>query len=485
MSVTGAAAETTPATGSAYLTVADALRGLRTGAVTATELLASARSVADAVDGDLGVYISRFDERAQRVAQLADLEYRAGDPVAPLLGIPLGVKDIISTEEGPTTAQSLILEEGWGAAHGDAPVVAQLRAAGAIITGKTTTMEFANGLPDPAQGFPLPRNPWNSDYWSGGSSSGTAIGVATGAFLAGLGTDTGGSIRLPAAFCGITGLKPTFGLVPTSGTIPLAESLDTVGPMARSAEDCAIILDAIIGDHVREAEAPRPPIHAALESSGGDLTGMRIGLDPLLGGAGPLRESELTARLWDAAAVLEARGATVVEVEVPLYHELSAATRITLVSEGLAYHSENLRTRWAEYGADTRRGLAVGAAHSGADYVQAQRVRRFGQRQVATMFESLDAVITPTAALGSFSYDGLHQFSGRYRYMHTSYWNALGNPALSVPIGFTASGLPLGMQIAAPAFGDERVLRIGHAYQTATAWHLAIPPRVDLIGSER
>jgi aspartyl-tRNA(Asn)/glutamyl-tRNA(Gln) amidotransferase subunit A len=219
------------------LTLTDAAMALREGTVTSVALTEAAIAAADAADETVGTYLTRFNEYALERAATADAELARGEDRGPLHGIPFGVKDILAMAEGPTTAQSLILDRSWGAGK-DAPTVARVKAAGAVITGKTTTMEFACGIPDATKPFPIPRNPWNLDTWAGGSSSGTGSGVAAGMFLAGLGTDTAGSIRIPAAFCGVSGLMPTFGRVPKSGCVPLGYSLDHVGPMARSARDC-------------------------------------------------------------------------------------------------------------------------------------------------------------------------------------------------------------------------------------------------------
>jgi len=194
-------------------TLTDAAAALRAGTVTSVELTAVATRRADNYDQELGAYLLRFDDYAMERAEQADRELAAGIDRGPLHGIPFGVKDIIAMAEGPTTAQSLILDPAWGAGR-DATVVSRVKAAGAVITGKTSTMEFAIGMPDPTKPFPAPRNPWDADTWPGGSSSGTGAGVAAGLFFAGLGSDTGGSIRIPAAYCGVSGLMPTFGRVP-------------------------------------------------------------------------------------------------------------------------------------------------------------------------------------------------------------------------------------------------------------------------------
>ena len=223
------------------LTVQDAAKQLRTGELTSVELTKLVIARAEEFDAQVGTYLARFDDHALASAAQADDELAQGLDRGPLHGIPVGVKDILAALEGPTTAQSLILDPAWGEGK-DAPIVKRLRKAGAVITGKTTTMEFACGMPDPTKPFPIPRNPWDLETWPGGSSSGTGSGIAAGMFLAGIGTDTGGSIRIPAAFCGVSGLMPTFGRVPKSGCTPLGYSLDHVGPLARSAWDCAAML---------------------------------------------------------------------------------------------------------------------------------------------------------------------------------------------------------------------------------------------------
>jgi aspartyl-tRNA(Asn)/glutamyl-tRNA(Gln) amidotransferase subunit A len=316
-------------------TISEAQQALRDGTVTATDLLQRSIDAADAHDEALGIYIERYDDTAMAAAAAIDTALAAGDDPGPLAGIPLGIKDIISTVEGVTTAQSLVLDREWGTTIGDAVVVHRLRAAGAVITGKLTTMEFATGVPDASKPFPIPRNPWDTDFCTGGSSSGTGNGVAVGAMLGGLGTDTGGSIRIPAAFCGITGLKATFGRVPKSGCVPLGYSLDNIGPMARSARDCAVMLGALAGHHASDACASDVPTEDYEAALTGDLDGLTIGVDRLLGRS-PVRDEAVDAALDAAIAALESLGATVVDITLPLYDELNAAVRITSRSEAFA-----------------------------------------------------------------------------------------------------------------------------------------------------
>nr|WP_042197528.1 amidase [Kibdelosporangium sp. MJ126-NF4]CEL23027.1 Aspartyl-tRNA(Asn) amidotransferase subunit A @ Glutamyl-tRNA(Gln) amidotransferase subunit A [Kibdelosporangium sp. MJ126-NF4]CTQ90166.1 Aspartyl-tRNA(Asn) amidotransferase subunit A (EC 6.3.5.6) @ Glutamyl-tRNA(Gln) amidotransferase subunit A (EC 6.3.5.7) [Kibdelosporangium sp. MJ126-NF4] len=446
-------------------TVTELASALRAGEVTSVDLTEQALAAADRLDGTLGVYLARFDEQALAAARRADKELADGVDLGPLHGIPVGVKDSVSTSDGPTTAQSLVRDPHWDTGR-DALVVAQLRAAGAVITGKTTLMEFGFGVPDPAKPFPIPRNPWDTRAWTGGSSSGSAGGVAAGLFAAAIGSDTGGSIRMPAAFCGITGLMPTHGLVPTSGCVPLSYSMDRVGPLARSARDCAAMLTVMAGPRTEQ------PLFDA------DLSGLRVGAvraghfpdgtDPALPGA------------FDRAlAALADLGASIVEVSLPYLAEMATVAYVTVASEGFAYHRDDLSARWHDYFTSTRGLLALGALSSGADYVQAQRLRQVARSAVARLFADVDVIVSPTASIGAPLFD---EFTGSldsaavFPLVHTLYWSTLGNPVLAVPIGFTARGLPLSCQIAGPAFGEARILRVGDAFQQDTDWHLRTPP---------
>ncbi|MER5388763.1 amidase [Saccharopolyspora sp. NPDC002686] len=453
------------------LTIAEAAAALRSGETTSVELVRSAFAVADAHDTELGVYLSRFDDTALAAAAQADAELAKGLDRGPLHGIPLGIKDSIATEEGETTAQSVVLDRTWGST-GDAPVVARLRAAGAVVTGKTAMMEFAIGAPDADRPFPITRNPWNTAHYSGGSSSGAGCGVSTGMFLGGLGTDTAGSIRFPAAACGVTGLKPTFGLVPKSGCVPLGYSYDHIGPLARTAQDCATIVNAVSGHDAGDPTS----VDSARFTVPDSITGLRIGVDPLLDES-PHAHSELGSLFELAVHELQAAGASVVPVELPCYAELKSVTRLGLAAEAYAYHRNDLQDRWSDYGAGTRMAVVRGALISAGDFVQLQRVRRVGQRKLADLFGDVDLVVTPTMTgpapeLRSLRTDGMADAA------LTACWNAVGNPAMSVPMGFTSDGLPLGMHIAGKPFDDAAVIAAGQAYQRRTDWHRRVPELV-------
>ncbi|MFJ9123409.1 amidase [Streptomyces sp. NPDC102340] len=456
-------------------TLTDVAEAIRTGVTTSVQVVTDAIEAAERYDKAVGIYLARYDEQALEAARAADAALAAGEPVGPLHGVPLGIKDIISTREGETTAQSLVHDRT--AMSGDAVVVERLRAAGGIVMGKLTTMEFAIGMPDPAKPFPIPRCSWDLERWAGGSSSGSGSSVSLGAVHGALGTDTGGSIRIPAAYCGITGLMPTYGLVPKSGTVPLGYTLDHIGPMARSARDCAALLDVLAGPHPSDptlAAAPSVDYTGALT---GDLTGVRIGVDRLER-VNPEYDPALN-RAFDAALeVLTGLGAQVVEIELPHYAEMTTADEVIMFSEAFSYHLPDLRTRWLDYGAATRQTIGAALYYSSADYLQAQRARRVGQKAIQRTFENVDLILTPTVGGGAASLervkDGFFQ-PGGIGPVYTGYWDTTGNPVMSVPFGFTDDGMPLGLQIAGRWFDEQLVLRAGDAFQGRTDWHLHAP----------
>jgi aspartyl-tRNA(Asn)/glutamyl-tRNA(Gln) amidotransferase subunit A len=457
------------------LTITEAAVALRDGRLTSVELTQAAFERANRLDPTLGVYLERMDGSALDEARRADADLASGLDRGPLQGIPLGIKDIIATDNAPTTAQSLILDPTWGD-QGDAPVVARLRAAGAVITGKTSTMEFATGLPDPEKPFPVPRNPWNSEHWPGGSSSGTGAGVAAGLFLGGLGTDTGGSIRGPSSYCAISGLKPTFGRVPKSGCVPLGFSLDHIGPMTRSARDCASMLQIIAGYDKSDPTCRNVPVPDYLAALTGSLAGLKIAVErenhTRVEGVLP----EAVDAFEKSVAVLEDGGARTIEVVIPRYKEIAFAGRVQSRSEAAAYHMLDLRMRWTDYGIHTRDAVAQGALYSASDVVQAQRVRQFGQKAIGELMRPFDVLVTLSRGSGAPAVDGLTMESYARKPSFTSIWNAMGLPALCIPMGFTNDGLPLSLQIVGKPFDEATVLRVGDAFQQLTDWHLRRAP---------
>ena len=459
------------------LTIADAAVALRKGELSSVELTKTMFERADKLDPRLGVYLKRMDASAIAEAELADADFAAGIDKGPLQGIPLGIKDIIATDNAPTTAQSLVLDPAWGD-QGDAPVIARLRAAGAVITGKTTTMEFATGIPDPDKPFPVPRNPWNTDHWPGGSSSGTGSGVAAGLFLGGLGTDTGGSIRGPAAYCAISGLKQTFGRVPKSGCVPLGYSLDHIGPMARSARDCAIMLQVIAGYDASDPTCKDVPIPDYLAALTGSLAGLKIAIERENHTRAPGVLPEAVDAFETAVAAIEAAGASSVEVIIPHYKEITFAARVQSRSEGAAYHMVDLQSRWTDFGIHTRDAVSGAVLYSAADVVQAQRVRQYGKKTIRELMRPFDVMLTLSRGVGAPPLEGLTMESYQKFPSFTSIWNSMGLPALCIPIGFTSDGLPLSMQIVGKPFDEATVLRVGEAFQQLTDWHLRVAPMV-------
>ncbi|MFT7598134.1 MAG: aspartyl-tRNA(Asn)/glutamyl-tRNA(Gln) amidotransferase subunit A [Acidimicrobiales bacterium] len=457
-------------------TIETAASALRAGETTSVALVEQAQTAADQLDPQMGTWIDRYNEQALARADEADAELAAGNDRGPLHGIPLGIKDIISTDEGPTTAQSLTLPASWGEA-GDGPLMTRLRDAGAVVMGKTTTMEYAIGRPDFSKPFPVPRNPWNLERWTGGSSSGTGNGVASGQILGGLGTDTGGSVRLPAAYNGISGHKPTFGLVPKSGCVPLGMSYDHIGPMARSAWDCAAMLTVMAGaDPSDRTTVDRAPVDY-VSSLDRTLDGLKIGVisnERMVSGS-----SEPTMAVFDeAVGVLTEAGATAHPFEVPLYDEICAGAFLALEAEAFAWHRKLLAERWDDYGRPTRLTIVQGALISASDLVQIERVRQIARRQIVEKMdaEGIDVLVSPTTGYAATPFSGADPKAISNRALHTSAWNSTGAPAFSVPMGLDPDSLPLGLQIVGRPFADDLVLAIGHAYQQRTDWHLRKAP---------
>ncbi|MFV0309938.1 MAG: amidase [Desertimonas sp.] len=460
------------------MTIAHASAALRDGSLTSSALTEGILARVDLLDSQLGAYVCTGPASALAAAARADADFAAGIDRGPLQGIPLAIKDIIATADAPTTANSRVLTPEWGAGA-DAPVSARLRAAGAVFVGKATTSEFALGAPDPTKGFPIPRNPWDLGRTAGGSSSGTGIAVAAGLALGGLGTDTGGSVRFPAAMNGHTGLKVTFGRVPKSGVVPLGYSLDSVGPMARSAYDCALLLQVMAGHDPTDADAATAPVDADYTATlDGSVEGMALGIPkPYFFDADGL-DPEVRDGVLAAIDVLAGVGAAVTDTAVPYGDEAKNANMLTLVGEAYAYHRNNMVERWSDYGQFTRPGLARGALYSAADYAQAQRFRTWFRREVAALLRTYDVLITPTWATPTFPLSEMLPERMILSPGFTPQWNLTGLPAVAVPCGFSSDGLPLSMQIIGRPFAEATVLKVADAYQRLTDWHLRVPPIV-------
>jgi aspartyl-tRNA(Asn)/glutamyl-tRNA(Gln) amidotransferase subunit A len=409
---------------------------------------AAAHDRADRIDPVLGAFLHRFPLTEKEVD-------------GPLAGTLVGVKDIIAVAGAPSSAQSAVHDPEWWADR-DAPVVARLRAAGAVIAGKTTMAEHALSRPDRDAAFPLPRNPFDLNRYPGGSSSGSANGVAAGLFDVGIGTDSNGSIRIPAALCGVTGLKPTQGLLPADGILPLSRSMETAGPLARTAHECARLL-AVMADRLDELDRPRRA----------DLAGVRVGVPrDLVQYAAALTDDAKVA--FDAAlAELAEAGAEVVDVQVHEVFPLVAAQMVTLLVEAFEVHGSRLRTRWSEYGRPFRWNVALGGVLTAETYLRAQRVRRWGADALRSRLSEVDVLVTPAWPGAAPRYDdaaGLQTISWL-----PSVWSAVGFPALAMPMGADADGLPLSLQLAAAPGRDFELTAIADVYQRRTSWHHRSP----------
>jgi aspartyl-tRNA(Asn)/glutamyl-tRNA(Gln) amidotransferase subunit A len=457
------------------LTIQEAAAALADGTLTSVELTSAKLKLIEDKDGDLGAFVTVCEETAMAAAEAADRDFDRGVVRHPLQGIPLAVKDIIATKDAPTTANSRVLDPAWGQGV-DAPVVARLRETGAVLIGKSTTSEFACGLPDPTKGFPIPRNPWNLEHTASGSSAGTGIAVGAGLVLGGLGTDTGGSVRAPAAASGLTGLKVTFGRVPKNGVVPLGYSLDSVGPMARSAYDCALMLEVMAGYDAGDPCASTMAVPAYTEALDGDVTGLRIGVPRGYWLDNPAIVDEVRDAVVAGLDELAAAGAVLVDVELPYAAEAGHANNVTWVAEGFAYHRNDLVSRWSDYGASTRDVLGRGAFFSGADYTQAQRVRALFRAESARVFADVDVLLTPYTPGLTPRADEMDMGSLFTGVGFSGQWNLTGQPAVTVPCGMGSNGLPLSLQIVGRPFGEATVLKVADAYQRRTDWHLQVPP---------
>lgn len=456
------------------LTIQDAAAALRAGETTSVALTEAALARTHDLNDTVGAFIVITDEIALDAAKQADADFSAGVDKGPLQGIPFGLKDILATKDSPTTANSLILDPKWGEGY-DSVTSERVRAAGAALMGKLVLSEFALGMPDPEKPFPIPRNPWALDRTPGGSSSGTGIAVSTGMVLGGIGTDTGGSVRFPAAYCGHTGLKVSYGRVPKWGCVPLGYSLDSIGPMARSAWDCGAILNVIAGYDVRDLTAAPAPTEDYLAGIEGGVRGLRVGVPTEYFFDHELLHPEQKASTEALIAQLKDLGAEIMEVDLPKSHLAKEANTLTMITEAFSYHRMDMASRWTDYGHGARNMIARGALYSATDYVQAQRFRSWYAKEAAKVMATVDVLVTPTIVEPA---GVAAEIDMTKRLLQPSYcgpFNLTGYPGLAIPSGFSSEGLPLSTQIVGAPFAEALVLRVGYACQQVTDFHLQVP----------
>jgi aspartyl-tRNA(Asn)/glutamyl-tRNA(Gln) amidotransferase subunit A len=457
----------------AYLTIAEAARLIEQKQLSPVELTTALIRRAEALDPQLNAYLLLTADRAVDQARQAEQEIMAGGYRGLMHGIPFALKDIYATAGIRTTGHSRICLDTVPSA--DATTVRKLYEAGAVLTGKLATHEFAHGGPSFDLPWPPARNPWNREHFTGGSSSGSGAAVAAGFVPAALGSDTGGSIRGPAALCGIVGLKPTYGLVSRCGVHANSFSFDHAGPMTWTVEDCAIVLQAIAGHDPNDPASATRPVPDYRTGLTGDIKGLRIGVVRHLHEDDCAVTQEVSAALEEALAVLRSLGATLGEVRLRPAQDYYDVKVTIAESELLAVHEEALRIRPGDFGEDFLGRVLPAVLVSGRDYVQAQRERRRMLAEMAPVYANYDVLVTATAGAPAPRLGTWRTIEFWKRASLTTPFNVTGGPALAQCIGFSSNGLPLSMQVAGRPFDDATVLRVAHAYEKATPWRAKRP----------
>lgn len=455
-----------------FLTLAEAGRMIAAGTLSPVELTDACLARMQAVDGVLNGFVTATPDLARRQAREAEAEIQRGGPRGPLHGIPYSLKDIYETAGIRTTGQSRLLADN--VPDRDCPAQTALAAAGGVLMGKTTTWEFAHGGPSWDVVAPPARNPWNAERSPAGSSSGSGAAIAAGMCLASMGSDTGGSIRLPAAACGIAGIKPTYGRLSRRGILPNSFSHDHAGPMAWTCEDLAILLRITAGHDPQDpacADVPVPDYRTALN---GDARGLVIGVPwRWLDDEAPI--SAAYRQAFEASLdVLRELGATVRGVELPPILEYNDSKRVIAMAELFAIHGPDLRTRPDLFGASLRFRIMCGALLRAEDYVQATRMRARLAAATQAVFGTVHVLALPCAepagVLAATRPEWMFEAPS-----YTAPFNVTGNPALSICSGFAADGMPFSLQLAGRLFDEATVLRVGDAYERATAWRSRRP----------
>jgi aspartyl-tRNA(Asn)/glutamyl-tRNA(Gln) amidotransferase subunit A len=458
-------------------TIAEASRLIAAKRLSPVELTRACLDRVHALDNRLHAFIHLTEDRALAEARAAEAAIMAQGPKGPLHGIPIGLKDIVDTKGIPTTCQSKLLADN--VPETDAACAERLAAAGTVLMGKTTTHEFADGGPSFDVPWPPARNPWDTDHFTAGSSSGTGAGVAAGLILGGIGTDTGGSIRGPAALCGIAGIKPTYGLVSRAGVAPAAFSLDHIGPMAWTAEDCALMLQALAGHDPRDpASADRPvPDYSALIGAG--IKGCKIGVIHHFHETDYQVSAATRRGIDEAIATCRGLGAEIHEVQLsPLQDWMACGSLISIVERAAAYE-EWTRTRLGDFGERVRSRLMLGALVSGVDYLQAVRRRRELRAQLQRAMAGLDAVLTASQPSEAPKIDALPKWDLFQTPSFTMPFNVAGYPAISICSGFGEGGLPVSIQLVGKPFQEPTVFGIADAIEKATDFRSRRPALVS------
>jgi len=459
-----------------WLSVADSARLIAARELSPVELTESLLRRIEALEGRVNAFITVDADAAMSAARMAADEIaNSGNSGAnrPLHGVPIALKDLFGVGGVRMTAGSKILTENI--ASEDAEATLRLKAAGVVIPGKVNMHEFAYGATGVNPHYGPARNPWDLGRITGGSSSGSGASVASGECAAALGTDTGGSIRIPASLCGIVGLKPTYGRVSRRGVLPLSWSLDHVGPMTRTVADAALILQAIAGHDPKDASTSEEPVPDYTQALRGGVHGLRIGVPKQFFFENV--DSEVERAVRSAIRLLEEMGAVATEVDAPLISEIPGGVTAIMLPEALAYHQKWMSERPEDYGDDVRYRLELGATFLAVHYVQAQRLREMAVAAWrAEVFSKVDLIAMPTTPITAHPIEegDLQVTFNLIRF--TNPINFLGVPAISVPCGFTGEGLPVGLQLVGRWWDDATILRAAQTYEQATDWHQRRPP---------
>jgi aspartyl-tRNA(Asn)/glutamyl-tRNA(Gln) amidotransferase subunit A len=453
----------------AYTTIRELTAGYRARKLSPVEVTRALLARIEKIDGGLHAFVTVTPERALADARAAEEALGRGD-TRPLLGVPVAHKDIYLTRGIRTTGGSALLAD-W-IPDEDATCVRRWHEAGTLMLGKLITHEFAFGLQFPGHRFPHARNPWNPAHIPGGSSSGSGAALAAGLVHGATGSDTGGSIRGPASFCGIVGLKPTYGRCSRAGVLSLSWTLDHTGPMARTVEDCALLLQALAGHDTADPASSLLRVDDYVAKLGGGVRGVRIGVprNYFFEGADP----EVERAFEEALGTLRRLGADVRDVRIP---SLAATPSFMLImlAEAYAYHERDLREHPELYGEVLRERMMAGGLITGAEYMQAQRIRSEICDEVAAVLRDVDVLATPTSPKPATPYAVATDPEFGFPRSNMPPFNITGLPALALPCGFSSSGLPLSLQLAGRSFEEALVLRVGHAYEQATEWHRRRP----------
>lgn len=453
-----------------YLTITEASELLQKGEISPVELTRACLERIERLDGRLHSFITLTAITATQQARQAEADIGKGRKGA-LCGIPLGLKDLYETARVRTTAGSKIFSTHIPSK--DAVAVEKLISAGAVILGKLNLHEIALGVTNENSYYGDCLNPWGENHISGGSSGGAGVALAAGLCFGALGTDTGGSIRIPASLCGVVGLKPTRGRVSLRGIIPLSWSLDHAGPMARRVRDVAILYQVIAGYDPSDPFSVNMPVEDVLANLAQGVQGWRVALakDAYFEDVDP----EVLEAVQQAAIDFEGLGAQVTEVPFPGANEAAQLNALITQSEAAAFHSDRLASQPEDFGEDVLRRLETGAAFSAFENILARGAQPVLRRQFERFFENFDILLTPTTPFPAPLLGGDAVARARQLTRFTAPFNLTGFPALSLPCGFNRDGLPLGLQIISSPWAEAAVLRAGQAYEQATEWHLRQP----------